>query len=441
MGDSTSRTHTVNTCHVCGDAGFLKKIVTCFQCETTQEHVYCMPVLLLTVPQIWICNACRSKEENNFQMSLNSDIVCSSTMQSIVTVELSENPGILLNFENETTVGSGKLNSISSQEAIEQLSSALKLENHSANRQGSSSGQSTSIIEPSTTAIGFKTPPSKFSKQTVKASPIVGLREYSLPPGNDVAESSLMTQQLACQIKDERTSLEYQEKYVVKEEPAAILLPAKRVKSPISTFRKTVKLSHSPVDCKSTAYSGHSLHIDAYSKTLCVQEDDKPKLLPKIEKYFPHQPAPKVTWCGSIEICFSVSHSELFDGFRAYVPGGVHSKAFEFLKKMPGVLRCTMFQSSSLGIFQDGYPKDRAVYFFPINFERSRQQYERLFLMLEMKDIVLISSLSDVQLLVFPSKRLKLNFHGLERFLCGLYRPIKHEQGVVPRALVKVEKQ
>ncbi|XP_048228674.1 uncharacterized protein LOC8284437 isoform X1 [Ricinus communis] len=446
MADSRS-IHSVRTCHVCGDTGFLEKIVTCFQCEITQEHVYCMPVLLLTVPKIWICEVCQSSEEKDSQQSftgahfpriltpLNSEIVYSDTVKSIA-VEFLENSGSLLNFQNETAIGTGKLNFICSEEVIEQPSGVLKVENFSPSIQGSIFGQSTAIMVSSRTDIGFKIPPSKFSKQIVKASPSIRIQERSLLPGQDGAESSLKTKRQVCKIKDKGTALAYQDKYALKKEPVDLLLPAKRVESPNSTLRKATKFTHSPsMNFQTITHSGRSLHVDVNFKSLGIQDNDILNTLPKLEKYSLHNPAPKVTWCGSFEISYAVSHSEFFDGFRAYVPGGVHCKAFEFSKQMPRVLPCTMLPSSSLEVYQHGYPNgnDSVLYFFPINFERSTQQYERLLVMLEMQDLLLISSVCGVKLLVFPSKRLNVDFHaGSERFLCGVYRPVKSELGVLP---------
>eukprot|EP00257_Ricinus_communis_P024917 XP_025012331.1 uncharacterized protein LOC8284437 isoform X3 [Ricinus communis] len=256
MADSRS-IHSVRTCHVCGDTGFLEKIVTCFQCEITQEHVYCMPVLLLTVPKIWICEVCQSSEEKDSQQSftgahfpriltpLNSEIVYSDTVKSIA-VEFLENSGSLLNFQNETAIGTGKLNFICSEEVIEQPSGVLKVENFSPSIQGSIFGQSTAIMVSSRTDIGFKIPPSKFSKQIVKASPSIRIQERSLLPGQDGAESSLKTKRQVCKIKDKGTALAYQDKYALKKEPVDLLLPAKRVESPNSTLRKATKFTHSP---------------------------------------------------------------------------------------------------------------------------------------------------------------------------------------------------
>eukprot|EP00257_Ricinus_communis_P014310 XP_015571952.1 uncharacterized protein LOC8284437 isoform X2 [Ricinus communis] len=234
-----------------------------------------MPVLLLTVPKIWICEVCQSSEEKDSQQSftgahfpriltpLNSEIVYSDTVKSIA-VEFLENSGSLLNFQNETAIGTGKLNFICSEEVIEQPSGVLKVENFSPSIQGSIFGQSTAIMVSSRTDIGFKIPPSKFSKQIVKASPSIRIQERSLLPGQDGAESSLKTKRQVCKIKDKGTALAYQDKYALKKEPVDLLLPAKRVESPNSTLRKATKFTHSPsMNFQTITHSGKEVSLDA----------------------------------------------------------------------------------------------------------------------------------------------------------------------------------
>ncbi|XP_037493031.1 uncharacterized protein LOC105640618 isoform X2 [Jatropha curcas] len=233
----------VKTCHICGDVGFLEMIVTCFQCKITREHVYCMPVLLLSTPEIWICEICQSSKDKESQQSFmeehfplaltpnNSEIVHNDTMQSMAAGNLRDYSRILVHLQKETAPGKGELTSSSSEEAIKLSSGTQKVENSSPSTQGPSSGQSISRIISTRTAIGFKPPPLEHSQQVIETSTNIGLKKQLMPLGRCSAECSSMTQQHAYQMEDKKTPLAYQDKCVFKEEPVEILLPAKSVES------------------------------------------------------------------------------------------------------------------------------------------------------------------------------------------------------------------
>ncbi|XP_024012326.1 uncharacterized protein LOC18017000 [Eutrema salsugineum] len=47
-------------CHICGDIGVEKFIMTCFNCREVREHIYCAKISLRSVPDMWLCQVCRS---------------------------------------------------------------------------------------------------------------------------------------------------------------------------------------------------------------------------------------------------------------------------------------------------------------------------------------------------------------------------------------------
>ncbi|CAH8270430.1 unnamed protein product [Arabidopsis lyrata] len=47
-------------CNVCGVIGFEDFIMTCFRCREVREHIYCAAVCLRSVPDMWLCQECRS---------------------------------------------------------------------------------------------------------------------------------------------------------------------------------------------------------------------------------------------------------------------------------------------------------------------------------------------------------------------------------------------
>ncbi|XP_010522775.1 PREDICTED: flavonoid 3'-monooxygenase isoform X3 [Tarenaya hassleriana] len=47
-------------CQICGSVGYEDLIITCFQCREVREHIYCARVPLPSIPDIWLCEVCRS---------------------------------------------------------------------------------------------------------------------------------------------------------------------------------------------------------------------------------------------------------------------------------------------------------------------------------------------------------------------------------------------
>ncbi|XP_020244741.1 uncharacterized protein LOC109822893 isoform X2 [Asparagus officinalis] len=45
-------------CSTCGDFGYAENLVTCYHCNKTSEHIYCMNVEKLQVPVPWYCEEC-----------------------------------------------------------------------------------------------------------------------------------------------------------------------------------------------------------------------------------------------------------------------------------------------------------------------------------------------------------------------------------------------
>ncbi|PRQ16325.1 hypothetical protein RchiOBHm_Chr7g0183011 [Rosa chinensis] len=84
---------------------------------------------------------------------------------------------------------------------------------------------------------------------------------------------------------------------------------------------------------------------------------------------------------------------------------------------MPNVLPCTMLSCCNVWeeIFQNEIPtiEDIAVFFFPGNFERSKEQYFSLVQVMETQDLILRSLIKGVNLLILSSKRLHLEFRNV----------------------------
>ncbi|XP_022148589.1 uncharacterized protein LOC111017216 isoform X4 [Momordica charantia] len=60
--------HDVKVCDICGDAGREDLLAVCSRCTDGAEHTYCMREMLENVPEgDWLCEECKSAEENENQ--------------------------------------------------------------------------------------------------------------------------------------------------------------------------------------------------------------------------------------------------------------------------------------------------------------------------------------------------------------------------------------
>ncbi|WJX32121.1 hypothetical protein P8452_20487 [Trifolium repens] len=57
--------HKIEPCDICGDVGFDDFIVTCSKCKVTREHVYCMRINLMKIPDFWLCEKCEPNSGDN----------------------------------------------------------------------------------------------------------------------------------------------------------------------------------------------------------------------------------------------------------------------------------------------------------------------------------------------------------------------------------------
>ncbi|XP_022738893.1 uncharacterized protein LOC111291424 isoform X2 [Durio zibethinus] len=435
-------THMGEPCDICGDVGFEEDIATCFKCKIAREHGYCMQKVLLTIPEIWFCEECQSSigiaspksvTAEHVPMSLTSNAsgtesiswfvknsrgACNlaSTSKAFETVNPSrflKNQGIAGYGGMKMAVETGKVKFISTEEAIKIPSVTHKLKNSLRNAD-SIPGQSATIATmPKSGPTGFK---DAHSVKKVKADHDLRDIGHSRSHGYYNAGFSSCTQQnsfqMSGQFQGKKTS-------PCKNEQQNALIPVERIGN-----------SNLPVENGAESTDSQSVDVlpivcSVKPVSMAILESNLLNIGPNLVKSFPNYPTPDPTWC--FEILNSVSHSEFFDGFRAHPPGKVHHKALEFSKQMPGVLLCTLLPGSDvwMDVFHDECPnmEDVALYFFPGNFERSKQQYIHLLGRMEAQDLVLRSCIDGVELLIFSSTRLHAELcDSKQNFLWGVCR-------------------
>ncbi|XP_059643491.1 uncharacterized protein LOC132285330 isoform X2 [Cornus florida] len=325
-------------CDICGSIGAAELISTCFKCNISREHIYCMELLHKRVPEVWFCTDCLDE-----MFARESDAV-------------------------DTLPTEGTINSVR--------------------------------------------------------------RKASQMPET---------------FKRKRTLLAHKKKNIVKKKPMDSLMPAKEVGTPRMEIQEGLKCEPLPSeDAISLHNSGGKFVADVNSIHYDVERADLVNMLPKLKKCLVNNVATGATWRGSFEISDSVSSSEFYDGFQSYLPVRVHRKAYEFSKKLPGWLLSTLLPRCNIweSIFKNDHPceNDIGLYFFPSNFERSKQQYDRLLQRMDKEDLVLRScvkvvkeqsSVNGVELLIFTSKWLYVSsVLKSEPFLWGIFRPVRGNQTV-----------
>ncbi|KAL6983342.1 hypothetical protein U1Q18_016730 [Sarracenia purpurea var. burkii] len=151
------------------------------------------------------------------------------------------------------------------------------------------------------------------------------------------------------------------------------------------------------------------------SRSDTVHERNLQKISLKSQRQPLSGPALEVIWKGSFEVKFSCGNeNEIFEEFLAHLSAKISRKAYEFARQIAGVLQFRIHPRRAFWpeIFQFDCPdaNDIALFFYPGNTPRSRQNYEFLLKRcLEKHDLMLRSLMGGVELLVFPSKLLHVD--------------------------------
>ncbi|KAL4633490.1 hypothetical protein ACB092_04G126500 [Castanea dentata] len=481
------KTHLGEPCDICGHVGYAETLVTCSHCKLAHEHIYCTRVLLHIVPEIWFCDACLSSKDivspiftmkKHFPEALNSKksrISNRDFLQSVSHSRIPKNSRKTGPLKKQLHIGTSRVKFIPPEEAVKMLSGARLKESYLPSNLGSSFAH----LDTMATTSKYKISSRKFSGQNVNelwgsspaghSKPPVegvvdtnsvtqeqksGAQMVELYSPSDLGSSSAQSDSMATISKFKTSSLKISGQNVNEHQssrPTGHSKPpvcgsvdinsvSQEQKSQTSEHKAPAAYKNGPMCeqfslvCKEEPF--HALPIctgGIFHGTAKPEEAESDLLnfLPEIEKFLPNYPALDATWCGSFEILDMVSRSEFYDGFLAYLPVTVHPKVFEISKRMPGVLLCTFLPCCNIwvDVFQNVCPtvNDIALYFFPGKFERSKEQYFNLLELVEMQDLVLRSSVNDVELLIFSSKRLHLDSCVLEvrSFLWGIFRPLE----------------
>ncbi|CAN6714149.1 unnamed protein product [Malus baccata var. baccata] len=339
-----------------------------------------MKILLMFVPEIWVCETCRyggtaakksvRKELSHKAAGSNTfEMVRSEMSPSMRSRRFTEETGSSGRLRKQMSPGTGRVKFIPIEAIRTSSSGAQRVEISSPRKLHSSSGRVDARETMSRrTTIEFKSAPNKSSSEKGKET------YKSVPAGH-------------------------------------------------------VKLfGHGSEGISSTTQAQESKSCTE-SKYKAIPIEYKNQVLSKKES---------LDTPGSLEILDTVSCGQFYDGFRAHIPEKVHPKALECSRLMPNVLRCTLLPCCDCWaeIFQNYSPtvNDMALFFSPGDFERSKQQYFSLLELLETRDMALRTDINGVSLLIFSSKRLDTDSYGsdVESFLWAAYYPAKGRLAAPP---------
>ncbi|KAH7687372.1 Zinc finger RING/FYVE/PHD-type protein [Dioscorea alata] len=90
--NSVSDIEDVKVCDICGDAGREECLAICGRCSDGAEHIYCMRIMMVKVPEgEWLCEECKLKEDaENKKVDKTEELPAVSKFQSMKDKENSE---------------------------------------------------------------------------------------------------------------------------------------------------------------------------------------------------------------------------------------------------------------------------------------------------------------------------------------------------------------
>ncbi|XP_052480821.1 uncharacterized protein LOC105764711 isoform X3 [Gossypium raimondii] len=452
-------------CDICGDVGFEELIRSCSQC-TMGRHLYCMRVVVRDDLEDWICEGCLSKNDIN---SLNSG-QAENVMDSSTKVYFDLWGQVPR--KRRKAVETGKVKFLPTEEVIK-LSSLLPLPKRAF---------------PSNSNSGLKPVPAKFtlspSKRVFMGSKYAGpcynpikvrrnptflqLGSDNVPRGRGGQISASIRHQHSVERPnkskedEEKASRTPAKQYGSNEEPVSSVMAANEVTGDVDS-----KATNTMKETLSIANAVERAHLVPNKENVCKGKISD-TILPNKELTVLHtktedamrssRPSPSrhhTTIMSSGQNIHGAAEPENSDVpktetwsrlkvslYRPHAPSLhptwiVHRKAYEFSKKMPAVLQVNLLQQWHLHshILQNGCLDllDIALYFCPVDMERSQGNYNKLFQLMGKENSVMISYIDDLELLIFTSEQLHADSWGVftgsnKEFFGGVFRRVKEHQ-------------
>ncbi|XVF08934.1 hypothetical protein REPUB_Repub07fG0047500 [Reevesia pubescens] len=436
MGESRS-THLGKVCDTCGNVGYEELIRICSQC-TIRRHLYCMMVLVMDVPDDWVCEVCLPKNEIDSLKSGQTEDVQDSSRKVCF------NLGRQVACKRQKAVETGKVKFLPTEEVIKLSSGLPKMPFPLMRNFRSKPAPENFTPSPSRrTFVGSTTVGPYFNPNKEKRNPSFLQLGSANPPRCGVVQISSSISQHASKTskklkEDEETAPQtLAKKYSSNEEPASSVMAAKEVKTvnskAMNSMRETCSASATSKLCLSIVNKGEGAIVVPTKENVCkgqtldaIPPDKENRILHtktdettrpsrpsasrlsttivgsgrnfhdasesehsdvaetetwnrlKISLYRPHLPALYPIWTGGFKFLDTATPGEFYGGFLAQPPCKVHRKAYEFSQKMPPVLQVNLLLQCHLqaDLFQNGCLDlcDIALYIFPVNYIERSQK-------------------------------------------------------------------
>ncbi|KAJ7978728.1 Zinc finger, FYVE/PHD-type [Quillaja saponaria] len=390
-------------CDICGVVGYPEVIATCSKCSITREHAYCMWLVLMEIPEDWVCDSCLP---NHDIVSPHSDGNKDSArhLNSGISDPVHEDSGHQFH-KRKNSVSTGKVKFISTEEVIKLSSGAPKEESPSWSTFGSKSVRVNSkALMSQRTPVGPKTlnptfppvrviaNPSMFpsghrkpSRSGAQVSPMVNqqaprtlLKERkahvapvkecdsreqclgSVRPTNKVENSKAIVREA----RDKASSLSTafvpitstekmslvaprKEHKLERQQTTDALIPVKAVDAviPVKEVEPlNIHIEKATIECTSISPARLCSPAVVPGGTVravaeCNRFPVEKRELDALPKLELYLPSLLTTWKGGFKLIDTSGSSKFYDGFQAQPPCRVHRKAYELSCGMPPVLQ------------------------------------------------------------------------------------------------------
>ncbi|WCJ35846.1 Polynucleotidyl transferase ribonuclease H-like superfamily protein [Euphorbia peplus] len=482
--------HLDKRCNICGDLGFKEVLVTCTKCAISTQHIYCMRENGIEIPEEWFCEDCNqdvihSKEnllnppsnavmQGGFTKSDDSAYRARKSKVKYLSVEevlrlssgatpkLASPSKRNFNHRSGTSVtpkfpcsGSkpNPTNVLSMKSPQHGRINVIPLCSQKANRTSKDKNVTLRTANRSRIYKEHKTAFIKTAKKVKTCNINLLLKEVEKHDGTFISQNeNTKTDEAANRSLCTSSTSGHHLPFV---DENALVAPIKehlleKVNVPISieemdsvivgdeNLRRKACCSQPsrlgpPIHCSG---GSHRPVTDFKKPESAIEERPIQTTVAKHSAYRPYFPAEDEIWKGGFKFFGTAMPGEFYGGFKAQPPSRVSRTAYEFLNTMPIILQVVLLPRDHVWayLFQNDHPKlhDIALYFFPSsNIERSRENYANLKELLEAKNSVMMSSIGDVELLIFTSKQLHVDSLDVversirKQFLWAIFRNSK----------------
>ncbi|GER41958.1 RING/FYVE/PHD zinc finger superfamily protein [Striga asiatica] len=460
-------------CDICGATGVAEAIITCSQCKTNCEHLYCMRVRIEEHFDEWQCRECESKSKQKpVTNSLGEHKIDELLLESQKLLNESRSRP----FHLEKRVATGKTKYLSAEEAMKLSSGQNKSLASTSVRHMKNSRNERTPVKPRTVPRGF----------SPKVGPALGHLAQSKPerPRNaEVHERGprkfKMLSELQRSVSNLNRSQDPTNKQMKEQRPREVQSPQAKAKilmkppsstppppppppqlpplppqlPPLPPQQPPPPSQQPPVPPQlpppppqlpppppqqpppppppppppvlppppplppSYVSTYNILGKNSGTRVTTIQprtsnaENVNNNILPDLLECS-CSPALDALWKGNFSILDDHRHGKLNYQIRAHPPSKVRRKIYEFSKKMPEVLQFELVPLKELWInlFKGLIPDEKDIGLYFFPSARERSEdYITLLESISAKNLALRKQISDVELLIFTSKLLPVN--------------------------------